>query len=90
MSEISGELLQAIYDAARERFDLSIRNGDPQPVGSDEIVIDLLTRGYQITQQDVKTGFHMLERAGIVGLGNGGTAGKCCKGKPLFIEDFFR
>ena len=90
MNEISGELLQVIYDAARERFELSIRNGDPQPVGSDEVVIYLLNMGYRVTEQEVKTGFQVLERGGFVGLGCKGTAGKCCKVKPLLIEDFFR
>lgn len=88
MGELKSDLLQAIYDAAWERYEESIRNGNPTPVGSSEVLTDMVNKGYSITEPEVKEGFRILERSGIVGLGSGGVFGKHCK--SLFIEDFFQ
>ena len=88
MGDLQDDLLQAIYDTARDRYDEAIRTGNPLPIGSSEIQLDLLNRGYKISETEVKDGFRILERYGIVGLGSGGIF--CSYGNSLFIEDFFQ
>lgn len=78
------EKLQAIYNTARAMFYNSVDQNDSNPiVSSSNVTAELQSKGYQITDQEVREGFKFLEHSDFVMLGNSSSTGN--SGGNLFI-----